>query len=98
VISLCETAKDEVIASRALIAQYETTLRDQEREQTLTESELASVRDALDKEKKALGQSELAVKEYKKALAKEVKKKNFYKRIATSTTLTTIILAALLFL
>lgn len=82
IVSLCEKAKDEVIASRALIASYETTLQAQAKEQTLSDAEIARLREALDHEKKALASSEAAIVEYKKALAKEIKKKNFFKRIA----------------
>lgn len=93
-VSLCEKAKDEVIASRTLIASYEDTITKQEAEQTLTDAELLKVREALGHEKKALEHSQLAIAEYKKALAKEVKKKNFYKAMVKGLVLTTGVLAA----
>lgn len=98
IVSLCEKAKDEVIASRALIAAYEDTVARQSREQTLTDAELAKVREALDHEKKALAQSEAAVVVYKKALASEVKKKNFFKKIAGITTSAAVVLGVVLVL
>lgn len=87
IVSLCEKAKDEVIASRVLIASYEKTLAAQEKEQNLSDAEIKALREALDHEKKALASSELAIAEYKKALAKEVKKKNFYKRMVKGLTI-----------
>lgn len=97
-ISLCENAKDEVITSRLLIGSYEATIKAQEKEQTLSDAELAKVREALDHEKASLAQSELAVTTYKKALSKEVKKKNFYKRVAEGLFITTAALAAVVVL
>lgn len=97
-ISLCEKAKDEVIASRALIASYEDTLKKTENGKTLAEAEATALREALAKEKAALKERELAEAALRKALASEVKKKNFYKRIAGSSIVTTVVLAAILIL
>lgn len=93
-ISKCEKAKDEVIVSRALIASLEDTIAKQEVEQTMTDAELAKVREALAHERKALAESEAAVKEYKKALAKMTKKKNFFKSLSKVLGITTVTLAA----
>lgn len=97
-ISLCEKAKDEVVASRALIAAYEDTLAKQEKEQTLADAEILKLRDALDHEKAALAQEEQAVAVYKKALGTEKKKKNFYKRVAGGLLVTTVTLGAIVVL
>jgi hypothetical protein len=97
-ITLCEKAKDEVIASRALISSYEDTLKKTEKGKALSEAEATELRQALAKEKDALKQKEVAEAALRKALASEVKKKNFYKRVAESSVFTTVVLAAILIL
>lgn len=97
-ISLCEKAKDEVVASRALIKAYEATVAKQEAEQTLSDAEIAKVREALEQQKKALAESEAAVTIYKQALSKVTKKKNFFKSVAKGLAITAAVLTAVIVL
>lgn len=107
-VTLCERAKDEVVTSRQLIGAYqerEAALTDAldkaERVSTLSAQEIdllkaerTKIREALAKERSALATKELEVTEYKKALAKVTKKKNFFKTLTKALLTTTVISAA----
>jgi hypothetical protein len=107
-VTLAEKAKDEVIESRQLVKAYEETLQVysdalakaeaegklSDQQIALQKAEIAKLRDALASERTALAKKELEAKAYQTALAKEVKKKNFYKNLAKVLTVTTGILVA----
>jgi chromosome segregation ATPase len=95
-ISRCEAATNEVDISRRLIPQLKDALAKAETEKLLliakgdaTEQQLAlkdeeigHLRSALSNEQKAFDESQKALEGYKKQLAKEVRKKRFYKKLA----------------
>lgn len=104
-VSLCEQAVKEVKASRALIPQLEESLKAKEKQiavaeklQTASDEQVGRlkaesdlIRQSLEAERTALKESEAAVAEYKKALAKMTKKKNFFKSMTKILAITTVI-------
>lgn len=95
-ISRCEAAANEVDVSRRLIPGLKDALAKAETEKqllidkgdadekqlALKDEEIGHLRDALTNEQKAFDESQKALDGYKKQLAKEVKKKRFYKKLA----------------
>jgi hypothetical protein len=111
IVSLCEKAADEVIVSREIIKTYEdqiNLLQDaldkgqaaqelSDEQIGLQKAEIGKVREALSKERDALASKELEVVTLRKALSKEIKKKNFYKslvKILGTTTAISVAVAA----
>jgi hypothetical protein len=111
-ISLCEKAAAEVKASRIVIsdykdaiAGYEAVLEAQDKERTLSDEQIAlhkqeivKLREALTAERKALEFKELEAAELRKALAKAVKRKNFFKSIAKISTAVAVVAVGVLVL
>lgn len=94
-ISLCEAAADEVVESRKRIADYQAALAASEKVVAISDEQIKLkdresdlLRRAIDSERRALEAKSKEVEEYKKALAKVTKKKNFFKSIAKITTIT----------
>lgn len=99
IVSLCEKARDEVVASRRLIDEYtklidnyEATLKKSAEMDALSgeviaayKTEVASLRAAVDKQTAIIAIREAEIVTYEKALSKEKKKKNFYKTMWTLT-------------
>jgi hypothetical protein len=95
-ISRCEAAANEVDVSRRLIPGLKDALAKAETEKqllvdkgdadekqlALKDEEIGHLRDALTNEQKAFDESQKSLDGYKKQLAKEVKKKRFYKKLA----------------
>jgi hypothetical protein len=95
-ISRCEAAANEVDVSRRLIPGLKDALAKAETEKqllvdkgdadekqlALKDEEIGHLRDALTNEQKAFDESQKSLEGYKKQLAKEVKKKRFYKKLA----------------
>jgi hypothetical protein len=107
-VSLCEQARDEVIASRSLVKAYEVSVKEYDTrianaeklqmlsddEVTLLKKQRDQIKDALDKERKALSEKTAEVTELRKTLAKVVKSRNFYKNLTKILTVTTVTFAA----
>lgn len=99
-VSRCERAAEEVDASRKLIAGQEEKLKGYEDlivkaeklqllsddEIKLRKAETAELRIAIAKEREALGFKQREADELRRQLASEVKKKNFFKKLAKFST------------
>lgn len=111
-VALCEKAKDEVKVSRDMIKSYQRTLDEYDRSLEsadnlikLSTDEIALLKvqrdktaEALKAEREAFARSKAAETELRKALAKEVKKKTFFKNLAKYTTAAAIVLGAVVVL
>lgn len=107
-VSLMERAVQEVKESRIIIdgykdqiANYEDALAKAEKLDAsnavligFLKGEITKLREALTEKQVALDAKQKEVDAYKDALAKAVKKKNFFKKIAKFTTVSTAVLAA----
>jgi len=107
-VSRCEAAANEVDISRKLIEAQKDAIAKAEVEKqlliakgdaddkqvALLTEEIGHLRDALVNEQKAFDESQAALDGYKKQLAKEVKKKRFYKTLAKFGTIAGIIVGA----